>query len=74
MFLGAIAIAIVLMRWVDTYWLIAPSFLPNVRIHWLDIVLWMAIGGVWLYAFLAQLMKRALLPLHDPNFVLEGTA
>src|SRR5437016_1541316 len=73
-FLGAIAIAVVLMRWVDTYWLIAPSFSPRVRIHWLDIVLSILIGGIWLYVFFAQLIKRPLLPLRAPNFVLEKAA
>src|SRR5205809_3849881 len=37
-FLGAIAMAVLLMRWVDLYWLIAPSFLPRVRIHLFDVV------------------------------------
>jgi hypothetical protein len=62
------------MRWVDTYWLIAPSFSPMVRIHLLDLVLWMTIGVIWLYVFVAQLMKHALLPLRDPNFALERAA
>jgi hypothetical protein len=73
-FIGAIAVTVVLMRWVDTYWLIAPSFSPMVRIHWLDLVLWMVIGGIWLYIFLVQLMKRSLLPLRDPNFALKRAA
>src|SRR2546423_7355907 len=74
MFLGAVAIGVVLMRWVDIYWLIAPSFSSSVRIHWLDVVLWIGIGAVWFYVFLAELTKRALLPLRDPNFALERTA
>src|SRR5207302_3105523 len=73
-FLAAIAIAVVGMRWVDTYWLIAPAFFPNVRIHWMDILLLIVIGGIWSYAFFSQLMQRALLPLHDPNFVVERVA
>jgi hypothetical protein len=70
-FLAATAAAVVLMRWVDTYWLIAPAFLRNVRIHWLDVVLLFVIGGIWLYIFLDQLMNRALLPMRDPNFIVE---
>jgi len=73
-FLAGIAIAVVVMRWVDIYWLIAPAFSPSLRIHWMDIVLLVVIGAIWLYAFAAQLTKRALLPLHDPNFVVERAA
>jgi len=73
-FLGGIAVAILLMRWVDIYWLIAPSFYSAVRIHFLDVVLFVVIGGIWLNVFLHQLNKRALLPLRDPNFVVEKAA
>src|SRR5205814_3777937 len=69
LFLAGIAIAVVVMRWVDIYWLIAPAFFPSLQIHLMDIVLLVVIGAIWLYAFAAQLTKRALLPLHDPNFV-----
>jgi hypothetical protein len=69
--LGAIAVGVLLMRWVDLYWLIAPSFLRSVRIHWMDVVLLFVIGGIWLYVFLSQLMKRALVPLGDPSFIVE---
>jgi hypothetical protein len=73
-FLGGIAIAILLMRWVDIYWLIAPAFYSAVRIHFMDVVLFVVIGGIWLNVFLHQLNKRALLPLRDPNFVVEKAA
>ena len=73
-FRGSIAIAVVLMRWVDIYWLIAPAFFPGVRIGFLDILFFVLIGGIWFYAFLSQLMKRALLPLRDPNFIVENAA
>jgi hypothetical protein len=73
-FIASIAIAIVAMRWVDIYWLIAPAFFPSVRIHWLDVLLLAVLGGIWFYVFLGQLMNRALLPLRDPNFVVERAA
>ena len=61
-FLAGIAIAVVAMRWVDTYWLIAPAFFPSLQFHLMDIVLLVVIGAIWLYAFAAELTKRALLP------------
>jgi hypothetical protein len=72
--LGWIAAAVLLMRWVDTYWLIAPSFLPAVTLHVFDVVLFLLIGGIWLFVFLRELRKRALVPLGDPNFVVERAA
>jgi hypothetical protein len=73
-FLGKVAVAVLLMRWVDTYWLIAPAFSTRVRIHIFDVVFFAVIGAIWLYVFWGQLMKRALLPLRDPNFVLGKAA
>jgi hypothetical protein len=73
-FIAVIALAVLLMRWVDIYWLVAPSFLPGIRIHLFDFVLFALIGGIWLYVFWVELTKRALLPLHDPNFVVEKVA
>jgi hypothetical protein len=73
-FLAGIAIAVLLMRWVDLYWLIAPSFLPGLGIHLFDLILFPLIGGIWFYVFWGQLNKRARLPLRDPNFVVESVA
>ncbi len=73
-FIAGIAIAILAMRWVDIYWLVAPAFFPRVRIHWMDILMSAVIGTVWFYTFFNQLAKRALLPLRDPNFIVERAA
>lgn len=58
---------ILLMRFVDLYWLISPAFNPEgVRFHWLDLAAPVGIGGLWLATFYAQLSKRPLSPLPDP--------
>ena len=67
--LGWIASGVLLMRWMDIYWLIAPSFWPSARIHVFDVVLFLMIGGMWFFVFWGELQKRALLPLRDPNFL-----
>jgi hypothetical protein len=54
---------------VDVYWLIVPSFEKSgPQIHLLDIFALVGIGGVWVGAFMGQLKKMPLLPLHDPRF------
>ena len=53
---------------VDVFWLVMPAFFPgHLRVHWLDIVAPMAIGGLWLAVFLWQLPRRSLLPWHEPR-------
>jgi hypothetical protein len=75
--LGSLALVagwVMLMRWVDTIWMLAPSLVPHFRIHWMDVLAPIGIGGVWLGVFLWQLKDRPLLPLHDPRLkeVLAG--
>ena len=65
-----VAALIVVMRFVDLYWLSAPAFAHGgePHIHWLDLALPISLGFVWLGYFVYQLRGRALLPLHDPEF------
>jgi hypothetical protein len=66
--IAAIALLVLFMRIVDTYWLITPSFYGSrVTIHWLDLVALVGIGGIWLAVYARQLALMPLLPLHDPN-------
>ena len=64
-----VAIGILVLRLVDLFWLIAPEFHENgLVVHWLDIVLPLSMGALWLAAFVWQLRGRAILPVHDPQF------
>ena len=50
-------------------WMVVPSFYPaRFHLHWLDIAAPVAIGGLWLAAFIGYLKACSLLPLHDPRF------
>jgi hypothetical protein len=63
--LGSIAIFVLLMRFVDLYWLITPGFRKDsFGISWLDFTVPIGLVGLWLAWFLTQLEKRPLLPLH----------
>lgn len=65
--LAILAGLIFFARLLDLYWLITPAFYPeSVHLHWLDGVLWLAIGGGWLTLFVQQWSRKAPLPLHDP--------
>jgi len=66
--LSIVAVLLLVMRWVDVYWLAAPAFSPDhPHLHWLDVVLPVALGGVWVGLFARQLQKRPLLPAGAPG-------
>jgi hypothetical protein len=68
--LGHIALLVLVMRILDTFWMITPSFYPDrFTVHWLDVLALAGIGGVWLFVYTGQLLSRPLLALHDPNTV-----
>lgn len=66
--LAGVAGLVILMRLVDLYWVVAPTFHPaRVTLHWMDVAAPAGIGGVWLWFFLRQLKQRPLLPEGDPR-------
>jgi hypothetical protein len=64
-----VAIGVIVVRLIDLFWLIAPELhRDGFALSWLDILLPLSLGSVWLGCFIAQLRGRPLLPLHDPQF------
>jgi hypothetical protein len=56
--LAGLAVAILFASLLDQFWQVAPVFHPaGLAVHWLDLVLPAAIGGIWLAAF-AWLLER----------------
>ena len=67
--LSALCGALILITFVDVYWMVAPAFeKAGPRFYLLDFLLPVGIGGIWVGTFVAQLKSRPLLPLHDPRF------
>lgn len=66
--LAWVALGMIVMRFVDLYWVVAPSFhAEHMSLHWLDIVIPVAIGGLWVSLFIINLKGENLLPVHDPR-------
>ncbi|HTQ58503.1 MAG TPA: hypothetical protein VMI94_28770 [Bryobacteraceae bacterium] len=66
--LRAVAVLIIVMRFVDLYWMVAPDFHKmHFTLNWMDILMPVGLGGIWLAAFLWQLAARPLMPLQDPH-------
>ncbi len=69
--LSRIAAAVVAFRLLDAIWTVEPSFNTNgFQFHLLDWLLPVALGGIWVAAFLRQLRRWPLLPLQDPRLPL----
>jgi hypothetical protein len=63
-----IAALVIVMRFVDLFWIVAPGASKGgFQIHWMDFLAPIGIGGLWLGAFLFQLQKWPLLPVRDPR-------
>ena len=63
-----IAALIIVMRFVDLFWQVAPSYYKTgLHVNYMDFLAPVGIGGLWLAVFLLQLKKWPLLPLHDPQ-------
>lgn len=66
--LAAVALLVLVMRWVDLYWQVAPTFHPEGFLpHWLDAGAMLAVGGLWLALFVRELKRRPLLPVNAPQ-------
>ena len=65
--LAAIAAGIFLVHAVETFWVIAPGFYPQIQIHWTDFAAWLGIGGIWLAVFVGNLIRHPLLARNDPR-------
>ena len=75
--LALLALFILFMRLVDMFYQIGPSFrvdpnwtLPqgSFYVSWLDFVGPVAVGGIWLWYFFGELLKRPIVPANDPYF------
>ncbi|MBX3118104.1 MAG: hypothetical protein KF784_03500 [Fimbriimonadaceae bacterium] len=62
-----IALWVLLVRFVDVYWIAIPFFRPDFGVQIGDIVALAAFGALWTLVFSTMLLKGNLLPTHDPR-------
>jgi hypothetical protein len=62
-----LAIWLMVMRYVDLFWIIEPNFSPTLSLTWADVVVPVAMGGLWLWFFFRNLNSLPLLPIYDPD-------
>src|ERR1700692_1685752 len=64
-----LAVWLMLMRYLDLFWIIEPNFSQTLKLTLADIVVPVAIGGFWLAYFFRNLGSLPLLPAYDPSAV-----
>jgi hypothetical protein len=63
-----VAFLLLVMRLVDWNWLVMPAFYPQQwHMSWAQVAAPIAVGGVWISAFLMQLGRRAMLPVYESS-------
>ena len=62
-----LAVWMMLMRYLDLFWIIEPNFSRTLNLTIADIVVPIAIGGIWLWYFFGNLAALPLLPAYDPD-------
>ena len=62
-----VAILLMLMRYLDLFWIIEPNFSATLSLTLADIVVPIAIGGIWLWYFFRNLAALPLLPAYDQD-------
>lgn len=67
-FLGIMAFWMLTMHWVDLYWVIMPAMHHSgVSVSWIDLVVMLAVGGLFLWNFWRIYASKPLLPIGDPH-------
>jgi hypothetical protein len=62
-----LAVWLMLMRYLDLFWIIEPNFSKTLNVTLADVVVPIAIGGIWLWYFFRNLAALPLLPAYDTD-------
>lgn len=65
--LKAVAIWLLIMHFVDLYWIILPVYSPDLQVSWMDVTAVVGIGGIVLWYFWRQMASRPVIPINDPK-------
>jgi hypothetical protein len=62
-----LAVWLLVIRYLDLFWIIEPNFSRTLTVTIADIVVPVAIGGIWLWYFFRNLAALPLLPAYDQD-------
>jgi hypothetical protein len=64
--IAIVAVIILAMRYIHTYWLIGPAYYGDrFYFSWMSIAALLAISGIWFWAFVNQLKGQTIIPIHE---------
>ncbi|HEX7420592.1 MAG TPA: hypothetical protein VF505_11945 [Thermoanaerobaculia bacterium] len=64
--IAIVAVIILAMRYVHTYWLIGPAYYGNrFYFSWMSVAALLAISGIWFWVFVNQLKGQTIIPIHE---------
>jgi hypothetical protein len=64
--LAYLGVFVLLMRYVDLYWMVQPMLSREPHVSWLDLTTAVGLMGLWIAAFCWNLKGRSLVPVNDP--------
>jgi len=65
--LAVVAVILLCMRFIDLFWLVGPAFQPaSVPLPWMELLVTIGLGGIWLAVYMSQLKRQPLLPVNEP--------
>ncbi|HEX3875885.1 MAG TPA: hypothetical protein VHW24_02790 [Bryobacteraceae bacterium] len=63
-----LALLLIVMRLAGVFWETVPEFFPgHLHVSWMDFTAPIGLGGIFLTVFLTNLLKKPLIPPHNPN-------
>ena len=69
-FMTGLAIWMMLMHWLDMYWLVLPTY-PEAEhgasFAWWDLTTMIGLGGIFLWTFWRRYSSKSLVPVKDPE-------
>jgi len=70
--LGRVATLLLVMHYVDLYWIVVPGFERDesqhrLHLQWQSVPSLLLVSGLWLWAFAGRLAYRIRLPIDDPE-------
>ena len=67
-YLGFMAVWILVMHWIDLYWLVMPThYQDGIQFSWMDITTLLGIGGLFVWFFWRHYSRNPLVPVKDPT-------
>jgi hypothetical protein len=62
-----VAAGLLVMCYVDIFWFVEPSYHKSITVSWQDVVVPVAMGGIWMAFYFYNLKQRPLLAVHDTH-------